>query len=436
MALQLPDSESGGSSRLTGKFSSTTTLWLLLRHFESASTGSEPSRNFTARGAPQMETGASGSGMLFYETPVIEAMGRELASFIDLQKSLGQLGLNSGSVLLRLNFRSTESPLEEAIAEIDKYFKSAGSEQVTGVQAASASEAESSRSASEPFAALNYSESLSPPEPHSQSLKPPPPPESAVLFAPELPHDEAKAGAEFSAPPSDAPSTSDQTMTGPAPRLISVFAPSSAPTPAASRQAFNEKDYEPTVAHAKLHQARLATSSVNKRLPTDAELAVQAETQAKRNADVKSVEIKVRFPDQMQVVSVFSNLDTSSTLHDFVKDLMEDENEPFSLSFTSARGPSSVPKVGHVRLIGDLGMVGRVLINVVWDAGASSKVRAGSVLKPKFQNEARQIEVKEVNDVETEETVKEVVEGIGKQTDEGRQRKVGVPKWLKLPGKK
>ena len=54
-----------------------------------------------------------------------------------------------------------------------------------------------------------------------------------------------------------------------------------------------------------LHQARLATSSINKRLPIDAEFAIQAEAQVKRNAEAKDVNMKVRFPDQIQVISKF-----------------------------------------------------------------------------------------------------------------------------------
>ena len=425
VALQLPDSDSGASNRLTGKFPSTTTLWLLLRHFESGSTDSESSRNFTARGIPQVEAGGSGSGRLFYETPIIQVMGRELASFTDLQKSLAQLGFNSGSVLLRLSFRRTESPFEEAVAEIDKFFKSIEGGQTEGLLSATAAKAGSDPSAAEPF-----------PAPYD-SQRPSPPQQSAALVSSQSPPGgEAQTPSEPDAPLSNALSTSDQTTTGPSKRPISVLAPSSASTPAASRQAFNEKDYEPTITHAKLHQARLATSSVNKRLPTDAELAVQAGIQAKRNADAKDVEIKVRFPDQMQVISTFSNLDTSTNLYDFVKGLMKKENEPFSLNFSSAQGPRSVPKEGNVKLIGDLGMAGRILVNVIWEARASSEVRVGSVLKPEFQNEAKEIEVKEIEGIEAEEETSETIEGKGKQRDEGRERKGGVPRWLKLPGKK
>ena len=435
MALQLPDSESSAPNRLTGKFPVTTTLWQLLRHFESEPADVEPSRNFTARGIPEVETGPSGFGRLFYETPVIQLMGRELASFTDLQKSLAQLGLNNGSALLRLNFRRTESPLEEAIAEIDEYFNITEGQQTGDTSSASAAKAESAPSISEQFPAPKDDERSSSLEPLSSSQIPSAPKQSAAQSSSQSTEgDKAQARHGPSASLSDASSTTNHTILGPAERSISVFAPSSASTPAASRQAFNEKDYEPTIAHAKMHQARLATSSVNKRLPTDAELAVQAESQAKRNADAKEVEIKVRFPDQMQVVSTFSNLDTSNTLYDFIKGLLEKENEPFTIYFRPVQGPKSVPKIGTVRLI-DLGMAGRVLVNVVWEAGASNEVRGGSVLKAEFQDKATQIEVKEVEGVEMEKP-NDAVDRKGEQKNEERERNGGVPKWLKLPGRR
>ena len=398
---------------------------------------SEPDRNFTARGIPQIKTGGSGSGRLFYETPVIQIMGREFASFTDLQKSLAQLGFNSGSVLLRLSFSRTEKPFEEAVADIDNYFESDEVEHTGDTHPASSAKAEPAPSASQPSPDPSDSGGQLPSELSSSSqIKPPTPQSPAPSTSKSSKRDNTRASHNINTLHSDTLSKAEQIIVGPAERPISVFAPSSESTPAASRQAFNEKDYEPTIAHARLHQARLATSSVNRRLPTDAELAVEAEIQAKRNSDTKDVLIKIRFPDQMQVVSTFSSFDTSVTLHDFVKGLMERENEPFSLNFSSAHGPKIVPRERNVRLIGDLGMAGRVLVNVVWEAGASSDIRGSSVLKPKFQMNSTQIEVKEIEGVEVEEKVSERVEGKGKQKDKGREKKGGVPTWLKLPGKK
>ena len=109
IALQLPTSDSDPSTpgsaqpRLTDKVPSNTPIWQLLRRFESGATGSTSGTsgtyNFTQRASLAMDSGSSatGSGRLCYNMPVVNIMGRELASFTDLQKTLAQLGLNAVS---------------------------------------------------------------------------------------------------------------------------------------------------------------------------------------------------------------------------------------------------------------------------------------------------------------------------------------------------
>ena len=127
VALQLPESEQKGitNSRLMDKFPSSTSLWQLLRRFESATAGGlGAQKNFTGRGVPSLANGESGAGRLYYESPVLHILGRDYSSLADLQKSLSQLGFNDGSVLLKLSFRASTIPLEHAQKEIEDYFKS------------------------------------------------------------------------------------------------------------------------------------------------------------------------------------------------------------------------------------------------------------------------------------------------------------------------
>lgn len=436
VALKLPDSESQGipNGRLTDRFPSTTTLWLLLRKFESgAAGGAGVTKNFTSRGAPNVSNGESGAGRLFYETPVLQVMGRELSSFRDLQKTLAQLGFNSGSVLLRLSFKTSETPLEEAMGEIDQYFKSVEGEQVGGSRGAHAGSAAQSSSVPETSQPAIIEDNSRPQSPPDQSDLP-----SSSIDPSTVSSSTTEKRKADSPPPPTSPSEPSPPITGPDHRPISVFAPPSNPTPHAARQTHNEADYEPTIDHAKLHQSRLSTHARNKRLPTDAELAAQQTAQAQKLAEVKEVEIKVRFPDQTQVVSKFSNVDTAASLYAFVRGLLAYESEPFSLSFSAARGPRVVPKGSTDRLIGALGMRGRVLVNFHWDEGASAEARGESAVKELWRREAREIEVREVEGSEVvEEESAAVGEGKGKEKAEGKERgKGGLPKWLKLPGKK
>ncbi|MCJ1276842.1 hypothetical protein MMC21_004649 [Puttea exsequens] len=427
IALQIPKSD-GGSSRFTDKLASTTTLWLLLRHFETSS-----KLNFTARGVAQVAHGqANGAGRLYHETPVIHVMGRELVSFTELQKTLAQLGFNSGSVLLRLSFRATDRPLEEAMQQIGEYFQSVEGEATGGAHASSVGNMETTPESSEPILDSETVDQPSPAEPQS-------PAGDAIgtpLSAQPNDYEDKQTPAER---PTSFPATSpppEQTVTGPSQRPITIFAAPSTSTPAAAKHAFNEKDFEPTIDHAKIHQSRLAQKGRNKTLPSDAELAAQADAQAKKNETVKSVQIKVRLPDQMAVLGTFSALDTTVTLYDFVKNLLAKDDQPFSLNFISNKGPTAIPKEGNTRLVAGLGMVGGVLVNMHWDEGASNEARIGKSLKGEYEEKATQIAVKQPEEVEVEDkdpAAKKVNagDGGGKKSIKG-----GMPKWFKGIGKK
>ena len=62
-----------------------------------------------------------GSSRLFYAMPVVQIVNRELATLEDLQKTLQEMGFNSGTALLRLKMRPTEIPLEEALEKISGF---------------------------------------------------------------------------------------------------------------------------------------------------------------------------------------------------------------------------------------------------------------------------------------------------------------------------
>ncbi|KAL9037028.1 MAG: hypothetical protein Q9214_005877 [Letrouitia sp. 1 TL-2023] len=456
VALQLLDPTDQGSSdtRLTDQFPSSTTLWLVLRKFES----SAPHRNYTARHVSKFVSGDNGAGRLYYETPVLNIMGREISSFTDLQKSLAQFGFNSGSVLLRLSFRASETPLEEALEQIGHYFDPGEYDEKTRLQAGSEvgikSKAEtlpnisaedngnavlSSRSDSPPKAENNSNTVLPRPDSHPQGEKDSngllPSRSDAPLENP--PNWNLSEATSLSKPLAESypPPTSSPIGTTPDQRAFTIYAPSSSTTPKAARQAFNENDYEPTVAHAKLHQSRLAKSGRNKTLLSDDEILAQRRAQAQKLAEIISIEIKIRFPDQCSAVREFTNSETALSLYDFVRGLLDKETEPFLLSFTSAKGPKTVPCNSTDKLISDIGMTGKTLVNFQWDQNASLGAKTSPVLKDKYNQRAKEIEVKELPEADEPERIRSNV-GLSNKTNTGEQkRKPGVPKWLKLSGR-
>ncbi|KAF7160596.1 hypothetical protein CNMCM5623_006217 [Aspergillus felis] len=437
VALQLPEAEARGvpNGRLLDKFPSTTTLWLVLRKFEAGVAGGGTTRNFTGRGVPVASAGNEGSGRLFYETPVVQIMGRELSTFQDLQKSLAQLGFNSGNVLVRLSFRRTEEPLEVAMIKIQDYFKAVEDAAPEPQEAAAA-----------PAQPETVTDSSQPPQ-QVQSAEHAEPLGAAAAAAPApLAH-----APEPLSHPSIA-STEPSAVIQPSSRPVTVFSAPSNTTPQAAQMTYNEDDYIPSVDQAQAHQRRLNAASRPVRLPTDAEIAAKAAEEEEKRAAVREVDVKVRLPDQSQIVSKFGQQDTGATLYGFVRSCLSEQfaGERFILTSFSTGPPGSgakkiqniVPDTNQAFLIKDLGMIGRVLVTFSWDASAPPAAQSSkaSLLKPELRNQAQEIKVEQPPELmdSSRDTVPPKVSGPGDRDGEksGGRKPGGIPKWLKLPGKK
>ena len=366
--------------------------------------------------------------------PVLNVMGRELSSFTDLQKTLAQLGLTGGTVLLRLSFRLQATPLEEAMEQVFKYFQA--DEETVGKGAGLESSVDGGTS-SEPVqqqVEKENTEADGAPEPMDVSGGTP---NDLAESGPASISQQQTTEPPIAAPPtpSTPPTTSEQGQ-----RAVAIFAPPSSTTPKAALQNHNDSDYEPTIAHAKLHQSRLATDSRNKRLRNHSEVEAQQKAEAEKRAQIKEVEIKLRFPDQYQVLGKFTNEDIAETLYTWARQFMDPrkENEPFTLNFSSGKGPTTIPVNGPEKLISKLGMTGRILVNFNWDEGASAEARIGRVVKAELAQQAQEIEVKPIEGVEVEEVpVQDKGKGKEKEKEGGKGMGLGgIPKWMKLPGKK
>lgn len=423
VALQLPESEARGApnGRILDKFPSTTTLWLILRKFEAGVAGSGPVRNLTARGVAATTDGDAGSGRLYYEIPVLQILERELSSFTDLQKSLAQLGFNSGNVLIRLSFRRTEEPLEVAMAKIGEYFKTSEAEEV-------------------PPAPAQNQAPAAPPEGEAQEPSQEPPEGPLPKETGEL----APPATDQAVPP-HAPAE-QPTLPSTSHRPITVFSPPSASTPSSAQIPHNEEDYVPSVEHAKAHQRLLNQTSRPQRLPTDAEIAAKAAAEEKRRSEIREVDVKVRFPDQSQVVAKFGPSDTGLSLYGFVRSCLAPAlaGEKFVLNIflntVASRTPNSnvVPESPQL-LIKDLGLAGRVLVNFTWADAAISAQRRTDLLRPELRSQAQELKVEQPAAPVEEELAASAEAGPSGARDgkpSGARKSGGIPKWLKLPGKK
>lgn len=359
VALQFPQAEN--NLRLTEKFPSSTSLWQVLRRFESGTAGGTPyPLNITQRGIAERNTGSYGAGRMFYEMPTLNLMNREFGTFVDLQKTLAAVGVTSGSALLRLNFKHSGKPLEEAMAEISQYFKES-EEETPSVSAAGPTKVEAPKT-----------------ETPSQSEAP-----QAALqqAAPPTATSEPMEDVQSTPVPTTGPAQPDTATSSTAPKITTFLAPE-ANAPAASRT-FNEEDYVPTVDHAKTHQARLETLGKNQRLLSDRELDEQRKEKEAKTAAVSTVSVRFRMPDQTQIQTSFTREDTAQSLFATMTEVLRFPDEAYQLSYRDSTGKQAVLKREEKKtLIQGLGWTGNTLVYVSWaQEGVSEKAKGEPALK-------------------------------------------------------
>ncbi|KAM3562307.1 hypothetical protein MY1884_001905 [Beauveria asiatica] len=405
IGLQLPQPEAkevpGG--RLIKKLPSNLTLWGVLRQLESGDASAGRNINITARGVAKTSAGTeSGAGQLYYETPILNIMGRDYTTFQDFQKTLAQLGHNSGSVLIRLTFKTTDQTLFEAMEQIGHFFKE--------------TREEPSVPAAQPETPATAEEAQPAPVPDTTMTGAPP----AAQEKPEI-------------VPAAAP------VSGPLFEPVSVYLAPSNSTPAAALAPAEESDFTPTIAHAKLHQSKLQQKARNKRLLSDKELEEQAADQQARVASIKSVLVKVRFPDNTSSDWQVDHTATGAFLHSAVRHVMADPTLPFRLVLPGSSGKDVIKDDAGPKytLIAGYKLQGRVLVNLVWNDEVPVAKRNLPFLTANVAKQGQEIKLPEMPNYEAKEPVpapKTDVSVEGKKgSGDGKGSK--VPKWLKL-GKK
>lgn len=176
---------------------------------------------------------------------------------------------------------------------------------------------------------------------------------------------------------------------------ISVYLPPSNSAPAASLEEEDPQTFEPSIDHAKAHQAAIARMTQNKRLLSDKELAEQAAAQEAALQEVKTVLIRVKYPDQSMIETEITADTTAKDLYAKVNATLAsaDAIGNFQLRFMGAKGMQELPDVANKRLVKSFGFKGKVLVTIIWSPSASAKVRKGPCLKPELMNVAKDLKV-------------------------------------------
>ncbi|KAJ2989703.1 hypothetical protein NUW58_g3332 [Xylaria curta] len=422
VALQLPSPESNvfpPHGRVSEKLPSDFTIWQILRQFESGKASAGKGLNITARGVPQTSNGTqAGSGQLYYEIPSIIIEKRTLSTFADFQKTLSQLGYNSGGVLMRLSFQKTDQLLSDAMSEIEEYFKS--EEQESAPQKNEGVETETQpESTSEP--------SVSPSEVHSSA--PTVPTSAEVVSRPSI--------------TKDIPATQDTNRTeamnldegiAPGSRPVTIFSAPASSTPIAALRPDSEEDFAPDISHAKAHQKLLKSLGENKRLLSDQELEEKAAMEEAKVAAVRSIKIKVRFPDNFSAEWTFGPGDTGASLYSEVRGIMANSSTSFRLVLPGAR--TVIKDDGSSTLIKGYRLSANTLVNFIWDDSVPANTRGQPFLKSSVAGQAQAVVVPDVPEIEVkQERQSAPVQAPAPRNDsEGSSFK--KPKWLKSFGKK
>ncbi|KAK0731100.1 GLUT4 regulating protein TUG-domain-containing protein [Lasiosphaeris hirsuta] len=408
-------------SRFTKKLPSDMPLWQVLRQFET----SEQGLNVTGKGLPKSDSG----GQLYYQAPVVNIMGREYSAKEDLQKTLSQCGINSGSMVLRIFFHRTEKTLSDALQEMDLYMNEVDPEKPREQAKA---ETQVTPTVSETKEEIVSGDTPMPDFTASETVE------------------KGNDTAVTSDKPTNAPADSDALSVGEPSTSIAnvdhlqptgVFSAPEYSTPVAAQIYEDDSVYEPTIAHAQLRQQQLLTRTQNTRLKSDAELAaIEAEKVAKL-AKITKVDVKVRFPDQTSAQWTINPEDTGSFLYQAIRGVMAHPQEPFKLVMS---GPNGGPIFDNAKpIIASYGLKTRELLNLLWEDAVSQNARSAPFLNDKAASRALAVPVPTVPQGSADEGESTAGPSTTVATSEKKERSLDsaavrktISKLFKLPGRK
>ena len=315
---------------------------------------------------------------MYYEAPVLRILSKEFTELEDLQKTLAQVGINSGSVRIDLSYRKTDMPLEAAMSQIGGYFQ-----EVAGDMTNSAISKE--MPGTEPVTA-ELAKVAGSPLPQSSS----PQSQSQPQLQPQQPSQSQRDNT------SPIPIVSEPSLLDSGRRQAEFFAAPTGTVPVAAEVAVNDNDYVPSIADAKRHQLSLEQRSKNRRLLSDAELdAIEDEKRARKEA-VRETTVKIRFPDETSVTFKVTLEDTGASLYAFARELIMEKSQPFWLMYRGAKKPNErLEDNEKVKLIKDAGFNGPTLVNFNWQEGASEEARKKPALEEEYRKRAKQLKVPE-----------------------------------------
>ena len=217
-------------------------------------------------------------------------------------------------------------------------------------------------------------------------------------------------------------------------RPVTIFSAPTSSTPIAASRLDSEEDYAPDISHAKAHQKMLKSLGENKRLPSDQELEEKAAMEEAKVAAIKSIKIKVRFPDNFSAEWTFGPEDTGANLYSEVRGSMANSSPSFRLVLPGTR--TVIKDDGDSKLIKGYRLNANTLVNFVWDDSVAADVRRQPFLKSSAAGQAQKVVVPEAPEIEVKDEGRSVPVQAPKPKNDSDGSGFKKPKWLKGFGKK
>lgn len=347
-------------------------------------------------------------------------MGRELSTFVDFQKTLSQLGFNSGSVLVRLSYRKTDQAFHEAVQEIRQFFQEEEREERPTAEASSAYEV---KAAATPDAAGDTP---------MRDVQPESTPPAAAAAAEPLISTEQQQTEEL-----PLESVEDRAATTPADPYepTHIFLAPSNSTPAAALTSYSEPDAAPSIAQAQQHQHRLQEHSRNTRLLSDKEIEEKTAAEEAKIAAVKSVLVRVRFPDNTTSEWSVTSEKTGAFLYEAVRRVMVHQDQAFRLVIPPGKTIIKDDDTQRHSLVKAYKLRGPTMVNFVWNDSVTPEIRKQQpFLKDVVARQGKAVTVPKVPEAKDEEPAPAPAQE-PKKEEKSKGLGMKKPKWLQM-GKK
>lgn len=363
-----------------GDFASHATIWNILKHFEKLS-----GINFTERSYKK-------TIKKYYEIPTVQLFNRVLTRLEQLDESLYEMGIEDGSVSLRVRFEKSDLSLDDAL-NFHKNFRSAE-------MAEKAKEEVQNRK-------TTHKQQTSKEKKEENSQKE----VSAVSIIATNPD----SGASLSK------TESSIGVDGSGPLNVKVFKPDARSVAVASEDTAPVAEMTPRMFNHYVNNLKNMSEGPQHLMTKSMKETAEIEKLSK----ITEITLRIRFPNHEIVEATFKGTDTTDSVYNFVKGVLKYEYS-FNLFITP---PKQILALGK-QLSRGYRLGKREVVHFEWVQ--SSIPKSGfdsslSILKPEYQQRATSLSAELNSEAASSKP----------SPDQEKEKKklVGKPKWMKLSKK-